>query len=133
MRLTVLRLEETSEHTLGVIAVNGKLICYSLELPWKDNEQNISCIPFGCYRAHRYVSRDHGSTFRFECVPGRSEIIFHAGNSVKDTEGCILLGTRPGYHRYRRWLWGSQDAFRELMDELSGKTELDIAIWSMKI
>jgi hypothetical protein len=28
-------------------------------------------------------------------VPGRSEILIHAGNYVSDTAGCILVGDTP--------------------------------------
>lgn len=63
-----------------------------LELPWKDNKQNISCIPAGIYPVETYNSPKHGKVFLLKNVPGRSMIEIHAGNYYTDIEGCILPG-----------------------------------------
>jgi hypothetical protein len=33
----------------GKLECEGKLICHTIELPWKNNETKVSCIPEGKY------------------------------------------------------------------------------------
>jgi len=69
--------------------------CVTLELPWKDNQRNISCIPEGEYEVELYDSPSHGpGTFHLKDVPGRTYILIHAGNYTRDTAGCVLVGNR---------------------------------------
>lgn len=35
--------------TNGTLTFNGHFVCFTLELPWKENKKNISCIPEGKY------------------------------------------------------------------------------------
>lgn len=92
----------TENATYGeVSATNGAatFTCKSLELPWKANQRNISCIPKGTYEVVWGFSPSRMRwTYRIQNVPGRSGILFHAGNYAykktgkPDIEGCILLG-----------------------------------------
>lgn len=87
---------------VGMLLFNGYPELLTFELPDKQNQRNISCIPEGVYVAERvlgvttlggtYISE----TFRLQDVPGRSGILFHIGNTEKDTQGCILLGLKLG-------------------------------------
>lgn len=65
---------------------------YTLELPFKDNLPNISCIPQGLYNAVKYSSPAHPDVWEILNVPDRSAILMHVGNYAKDSKGCILLG-----------------------------------------
>jgi len=82
--------------TYGSAGVNGKLlfygeeICRTLELPWKDNQPGISCIPEGHYPLRRRFSPRFKNHFEILGVPGRKYILFHAGNdALKELRGCI--------------------------------------------
>lgn len=68
----------------------------SLELPDRDNQRNISCIPEGDYKASIHNSPKFGKTLWVRDVPNRSEILIHAGNFHFDILGCILIGTNLG-------------------------------------
>lgn len=69
--------------------------CVTLELPWKDNQRSVSCIPEGNYQVELYNSPSQGpGTFHVKDVPARSYILIHPGNYTKDSEGCILLGSK---------------------------------------
>ena len=68
----------------------------TLELPFKDNQRSISCIPEGEYKVRLRLARESASRdylhLLIEDVPNRDWILFHRGNSAKDTRGCILVG-----------------------------------------
>src|SRR5271165_3659308 len=78
----------------GDLFARGAFVCYTLELPWLWNAQNMSCIPNGRYSAIvRYDKTDHWR-MQLENVPGgRGGVQIHIGNYPKDSHGCILVGT----------------------------------------
>jgi hypothetical protein len=92
--ITVLRQYVSEKCTSGYLAVNGKIICYSLERPWKDNQENISSIPSGRYSALlRYDKKDKWR-IQLKNVPGRTGVQIHIGNEVDQSKGCVLVGAK---------------------------------------
>ncbi len=84
--------------TLGsLIAYNSmgdKFTCSTLELPWKNNQHDISCIQKGVYKC--ILSPFHNmQRYELQNVPQRFAIFIHDGNYYKDVLGCILLGVKP--------------------------------------
>ena len=71
--------------------------CLCLELPWLNNEHNISCIPEGTYDVIKYSDTKHKNCFWIQDVPDRDGILIHKGNWVTgnqiDSKGCLLVGT----------------------------------------
>ena len=55
-----------------------------------DNKPNISCIPAGNYIIKPVNSPKFGLTYEVCDVKGRTHILFHKGNFVDDSLGCIL-------------------------------------------
>lgn len=102
MKAVLIRMKQLSNHlqTCGrfiLLDDNGDVVyqAASLELPWKANMRNISCIPQGDYSVSKVNSPKFGpGTFSVNNVKGRSNILIHAGNFTRDIEGCILLGER---------------------------------------
>lgn len=68
--------------------------CFTLELPWKDNKHDTSCIPIGSY-ACQWTFSPHLNKYTYEIlnVPNRQGIRIHGGNFVTDLLGCLALGT----------------------------------------
>jgi hypothetical protein len=70
--------------------------CKTIELPWRQNGRNVSCIPEGTYNVIRYESPTKGDCFHVLDVPNRDSILIHKGNYAYgpkvDTRGCILPG-----------------------------------------
>ncbi len=91
-------LRDDDVQTLGHLTVFDGLEkifeCNALELPWKDNKKNVSCIPDGSYWVEKYLSptKGRGIVFQFSNVPGRSNVQIHKGNYYTDILGCILPG-----------------------------------------
>lgn len=96
MELELVRLNEVDGATLGVLLINDWPELCTLERGWENNVRRKSRIPEGVYDLQRIHSPKFGWTYEVAGVPGRTEIIFHAGNTQTDTAGCILLGKRWG-------------------------------------
>ena len=70
--------------------VMQEVICYTIELPWHDNKQRISCIPEGRYELTKRYSLRFGWHLLVNNVKNRSYILIHAYNdALKESKGCI--------------------------------------------
>jgi hypothetical protein len=86
------RLTTSDNGTFGVW-ITDKPLFTTLELPWKDNQKNVSCIPAGTYPVKKiYSMRFKRNVFLLSNVPNRDAVEIHVGNTVKDIQGCILVG-----------------------------------------
>ena len=84
----------TDRATYGVLYIDKDVpLCVTLELPWKDNQRNVSCIPDGKYGLAKHNGTIFKNVFRLENVPNRTAILIHKGNTTADIQGCILVGT----------------------------------------
>ena len=83
---------DPNEGTFGALTIDGFPFCVTLEPADLDNNPNVSCVPASQYRVLPHRSRKFGSTYELWHVPNRTGILFHAGNTMKDTAGCIILG-----------------------------------------
>tara|TARA_B110000902_G_C14283823_1_gene577922 strand:- start:399 stop:800 length:402 start_codon:yes stop_codon:yes gene_type:complete len=96
MKVVLNRLSDTGKETLGHLTVHKGLdeafSCKSLELPWKDNKRNISCIPRGEYLVVLRFSEKHGEHFALVDVEDRDYILIHAANYHHQLRGCIAVG-----------------------------------------
>ena len=96
INLLIIRDTFTDKSTIGTLYINGEKFCDTLENPWLDNQRNISCIPEGQYKVRLRLARESASRdylhLLVQDVPNRDWILFHRGNTAKDTSGCILVG-----------------------------------------
>ena len=96
INLLIIRDTFTEESIIGRLFINGELFCDTLENPWKNNQRNISCIPDGEYDVRLRLPRESATRdyihLLVKDVPNRDWILFHRGNTAKDTRGCILVG-----------------------------------------
>jgi hypothetical protein len=120
----LIRLEEHHIFgTIGSLKIDKRVFCSTLEPPDKENAQNISSIPAQQYNCVRYHSNKYPDTFQVGQVPGRTLILFHAGNTFEDTAGCILLGQYPDkLKNLDRAILNSGDTFKAFMEKM-GKDE----------
>ena len=82
--------------TIGELFLDGERMCDTLELPWKDNQKNISCIPEGEYKVRLRLARESATRdylhLLVQDVPNRKWVLIHRGNYPSQTQGCILVG-----------------------------------------
>ena len=83
------------EGTNGILTCEGKIICLTIELPWKNNEKRVSCIPEGKY----FLRKRYSAKFKWHLevigVKNRTLILFHsANNAQKELNGCIAPVTK---------------------------------------
>ena len=114
----LIRLEESEHGTFGVLRINKQVFCCTLEPPDRENEVSRSSIPAQQYLCKPVESPTHGGTFEVTKVPGRTHVLFHAGNVVKHTEGCILLGEHFGKLAGDRALLNSGKTFKNFLNEI---------------
>lgn len=76
--------------TNGALFFQGIFVCFTIELPWKENARNISCIPDGRYELKLWYTNRFKHHLLVKDVPGRSGILIHPANdALKELEGCI--------------------------------------------
>lgn len=128
--LRLIRIEQNEHATFGLLQdAEAKQLAVTLELPWKDNAHDVSCVPAGAYTAHRRYSPKHRvEVFELAGVPDRANIEIHVGNFASDSLGCILLGSDFGQFEGERGIVKSRAAFEAFMASMAGVDTFTLAI-----
>lgn len=125
----ITRIASRADGSFSTLAINNLPIAVTVERPWLNNQKSVSCIPAGTYLAKRVLSPKFGDTFEITEVPGREHILFHKGNIMEESHGCIILG-----EYFHTWNSGqcsvasSGDAFAEFMQRLTGINQFTVEI-----
>ena len=78
------------EGTNGKILFAGCLIVRTIELPWKDNLPQVSCIPEGRYQLAKRWNPRFNRHLQCLDVPEREAILIHPANdAMHELKGCI--------------------------------------------
>ncbi len=128
--------EVGSDYRKGRLSVNNKELMFTLEHRDTGLTQNAEsslimnlkkdgfiAIPYGSYPVTmRYSEKFKCSKPHIENVPGFENILIHQGNSIEDSEGCVLVGCTET--RNAGWIGGSIVAIILLKDYIcNGKDE----------
>ena len=114
------RVAHTDDGVFGVLMYGSKPFAVTLEPENKNNQKKISCIPEGVYYCQPVNSPKFGWTYEVMDVPNRSHILFHKGNTEKDTEGCILVGESFGELFRKTGILDSNGGFNEFLNKAAG-------------
>ena len=105
MELTLQRTDKCKRFTLGTLSIEGEPFCDTLEPTWRDigpggkgrKVLGKTAILEGRYplMVTRSPKFDNQWLPLLLHVPGFTGIRIHAGNTVEDTAGCILVGLSP--------------------------------------
>jgi len=125
-KVYLIRFRTSDQGTEGMLVSEDGFECKTLELPWRDNQQSISCIPSGEYVTKTRVSPRFGKTYWVTKVPNRGYILMHSGNYAGDkskgfkthVEGCILLGAKHGWLGKQKAILSSRIKVRAFMNHM---------------
>jgi len=129
MELEILRTYHTGG-TNGILTIDNSFQCYTIELPWRENLPQVSCVPEGRYELKRRYSSRFKAHLWVCGVPGRSLILLHPANdATKELEGCIapvsrLCGEGKGEQ--------SKAALRKLLQLVCGSLEKESVFLTLK-
>ena len=132
-KFEIYRVSSNEDQTMGVLLYDAQPFAVTLELPliFADSGKtrpNVSCIPTGHYHCVRTDSPRFGDTFEVTEVPGRSHILFHKGNTPKNTKGCILVAESFTNIGGTSGIGQSAIAFSELMGILGDDQAFNLLI-----
>ena len=128
MNITLTRLYSRDDCTIGVLTSPEKMLCFTMENPWRHNQKNVSCIPEGKYRCEPHAGTKHKETWIVKDVDGRSGIVFHIGNTESDTRGCILPGTTVGMIEENKAVLRSRIALEKLRVYIGLNTSFNLIV-----
>lgn len=129
MQITLYRKYPKPGYTIGQLFIDGQYFCDTCEdtdrgldqmmdVPeiLKRKIQNETAIPTGVYTVRfTYSPRFKRLMPQIENVKGFSGVRIHAGNTAKDTEGCVLLGKntiKGGVTNSRAWVTKFETALK---------------------
>ena len=100
MEIKIVRNKGTAGFTEGKMYIDGVFECYTVEDADRGLEsggkkvQDKTAIPRGTYKVIMSMSNRFKKLLpEVLNVPGFTGIRIHSGNSSKDTEGCIIVGS----------------------------------------
>jgi len=116
MDMLVTRQTLTDESTIGELTIDGVHQCFTLEDKVRAEKVfGETAIPAGRYEVVVNFSNHFQKMLpELVSVPNFEGVRIHSGNTAKDTEGCILVGTTKGTNVVN----GSRDAFNALFAKI---------------
>ena len=111
VKLTVNRLRNNGDTTIGELLIDGVKMCDTLEDEPREkkvmhetripaNEYKITFRTVGGFHSKhlaRYGEDFHKGMLWIKDVPGFEYILIHSGNTDEHTSGCLLVGTASGW------------------------------------
>lgn len=123
------RLEENFKYgTFGVMKIDKRVFCVTLERPDLLNRPWESSIPAQQYICKRYSSAKYPDTFQIMDVPDRDKVLFHSANLMTQLAGCIALAQYFGKLKGDRAVLNSGATFRKFMQIMKGEQRFHLTI-----
>lgn len=125
MIVEVKRTFKGTEYTIGKLYIDGAYFCDTLEdTVRKEKIAGKTAIPAGTYKVKKtYSPRFNKQLPEILDVPGFTGVRIHAGNTAKDTDGCLLLGL----NKTKGAVLNSQNTMAFFMDRTKDEFELKIS------
>ena len=146
--LSLARFSDDGETTIGMLTVNGKFYCYTLEDTFhKEKIAGETRIPAGTYNI-RYRKEETELTMKYreryyewftwhlqlQDVPGFDSVYIHNGGDHTNTEGCILVSDSLNVSSEKTFLTNSRETYRRLYgyirEQLDNNVPVRITIYN---
>lgn len=118
MRLTLTRFEQDGDATIGRLEIDSEFVAYTVEDKVRPPGVKIpgqTAIPAGTYPVQiTWSPKFHQDMPLLVGVPGFSGVRIHPGNTIRDSEGCIL----PGMERSGDTVTRSRQAYAIILREI---------------
>ena len=126
MKLKLQRIFKGNNYTIGNLYIDNVFFSNTLEDAVRDKKiKHETAIPAGTYEVKLTLSARFGKILPILLnVPNFEGIRIHAGNSISDTSGCILVGE----NKIKGRVINSQLTMQKLMDKLKGVTNIQIEV-----
>lgn len=127
MELTLKRDILADGYTLGLLSVDGKPYCYTVEDKVREGVKipGKTAIPYGRYKVIVNMSNRFKKLMPLLIdVPGFEGVRIHSGNTAEDTEGCIIVGKI----RTEKGVRDSRDVAQQLTELLKAQPVVYITI-----
>ena len=140
--LRLLRYSDDGETTIGMLTINNKFYCYTLEDTFHEEKiPKETRIPAGTYIID-YLREETPSTkkmrelynewfmyhLELKNVPNFNYVYIHNGGTHNDTEGCILVSDSLNVSSDKTFLSNSRETFRRLYIYLSEQLNNSIPV-----
>jgi hypothetical protein len=124
--IEIVRLTKSDKGVFGALLMDGFPQCWTLEDPDNNNAKQVSCIPEGAYKVGPHSGQKYQDVWILKDVPGRDAILIHNGNTIRDTQGCILVGAKFGFLYGLPAVLDSNFALANLREKLPKNFDLTI-------
>lgn len=138
MNIKLIRNKSNKEYTEGKLYINGVYFCDTLEDKDRGLLQTMSidtikaikvqaetCIPYGKYKVVLSMSKRFSKVMpELLDVKGFIGVRMHSGNTIYDTEGCILVGIKSS----NGLIANSRKTFNALMNILKTQKSITLKI-----
>ncbi|WP_232304731.1 DUF5675 family protein [Agarivorans gilvus] len=132
LKIKVKRLKQGTKSTLGSLKIDGVAKSwYVLEPGGPDSQQEGSDhrISTGTYKLKPYSSPKYKNVYQLLNVPGRTNILIHAGNYHQDTLGCLMPGKTSGKSSNGEYHVGnSRTATKEIFEYIAAASDTSVEI-----
>ena len=154
MILNLLRYSTSDESTLGILCVNNKFVCYTIEDTYREKKiKHHTRIPEGKYQIkyrkeggfyNRYNDKfsdidNSKGMLHLQDVPNFKYILIHIGNDRTDSSGCILVGSTANDNTTKNGFIGdSTRAYKKIYKIVSAELDknkdvfISIKDWKQK-
>lgn len=140
--LNLLRYSDDKATTIGLLSVNEKFYCYTLEDTFHEVKvDGETRIPAGTYPI-KFRKEETELTIKYrerypdwftwhiqlKDVPGFNSIYIHNGGDHTQTEGCLLVSDSLNVNNENTFLSNSKETFRRLYGYLSEQLDNNIPV-----
>lgn len=124
MNLTLRRVFDTTEHTIGILqlgvhafttledAFHTPKIAGKTRIPWGRYELDLRTVSPMADKYRKKFGDGHKGMIWLKNVPNFDFVYIHIGNEEDDTEGCVLVGRTVDLKK--GFVGESVDAYKEL-------------------